>query len=80
MSKVYRNRTIRPSSRLESSVSYKINTEKVTANDTLIVTINHESKNFTKEFTFSGYKIANRSSIHFKYTNGEIIWSAVQPD
>lgn len=30
MSTIYRNRTIRPSSRLETSVSYKINTEKVT--------------------------------------------------
>ncbi|MBD9092119.1 MAG: hypothetical protein EGQ20_06295 [Bacteroides oleiciplenus] len=80
MSIVYRNRTIRPSSRLETSVSYKINTEKVTVNDTLIVTVNHESENFTKEFTFSGNKIANRSSIHFKYTNGEIIWSTIQPD
>ena len=54
MSTIYRNRTIRPSSRLETSVSYKINTEKVTTNDTLVITINHESENFSKEFTFSG--------------------------
>ena len=52
MSTIYRNRTIRPSSRLETSVSYKINTEKVTTNDTLVITINHESENFSKEFTF----------------------------
>ena len=72
MSTIYRNRTIRPSSRLETSVSYKI--------DTLVITINHESENFHKEFTFSGEKVANRSSIHFRYINGEIIWSPVQPD
>lgn len=52
MSTIYRNRTIRPSSRLETSVSYKINTEKVTTNDTLVITINHESENFHKEFSF----------------------------
>ncbi len=80
MSTIYHNRTIRPSSRHETSISYKINTKKVTANDTLIVTINHESENFTKEFTFSGDKVANRSSIHFRYTNREIIWSTIQPD
>jgi len=80
MSIVYRKRTIRPSSRLETSVSYKINTEKVTANDTLIVTVDHESESFTKEYSFSGNKIANCSSIHFKYRNGEIIWSTIQPD
>ena len=63
MSTIYRNRTIRPSSRLETSVSYKINTEKVTTNDTLVITINHESENFHKEFSFSGEKVANRSSM-----------------
>ena len=80
MSTIYRNRTIRPSSRLETSVSYKINTEKVTTNDTLVITINHESENFHKEFTFSGEKVANRSSIHFRNIKGELIWSPVQPD
>ena len=82
MAEVTRNRTIRPSSRLESS-TYKIDTKTVCANDVLVVNINHESKPFTKSFRFSGKDLAIRNSIHFSvYESGstiEITWSGAKP-
>lgn len=82
MGEIIRNRTIRPSTRKESS-SYKINTEKVSANDTLIVVITHESLPFKKNYTFEGQHIYPKKSLHFKVQNGkkspDILWSTVQP-
>ncbi len=83
MSTIIRNRTIRPSTRLETSKSYKINTEKVTAGDILIVNIDHESKDFHKTFHFNGRDVANRRSISFRVkdygTHIEISWSGAIP-
>jgi hypothetical protein len=82
MAEVIRNRTIRPSSRQESS-TYKINTKTVGANDELVVNINHETKSFFKSFRFSGKDLAMKNSIHFSvYESGstiEITWSGAMP-
>jgi hypoxanthine-DNA glycosylase len=83
MSEVIRNRTIRPSSRLESSKSYKVDTRKVCRGDTLIVNIDHESNPFRKTFRFNGSEIAGKASISFRInklkTSTEVIWSGALP-
>lgn len=82
MTELTRNRTIRPSSRLESS-TYKIDTKAVGANDVLVVNINHESKAFEKSFRFSGKDLATKNSIHFSVIESgstiEINWSGARP-
>jgi hypothetical protein len=83
MSEIVKNRTIRPSTRLESSKSYKINTERVAAGDSLVVNIDHEDSRFSKSYRFMGVDVANKDSIHFRvsHPNGEvsISWSGAQP-
>jgi hypoxanthine-DNA glycosylase len=83
MAEIVRNRTIRPSTRLEKSRSYKIDTKNVTRSDTLIVNIDHESKTFKKNYRFKGADIANKDSISFRVvdygTNIDISWSGAQP-
>ncbi len=83
MPEIIRNRTIRPSSRAESSKSYKIETSSVTAKDTLIVNLNHESKTYKQTYKFSGRSIENKDSISFRVndfgTRIEINWSGAQP-
>jgi hypoxanthine-DNA glycosylase len=78
-----RNRTIRPSSRQETSKSYKINTEKVLSGDTLIVNIDHETKSFKKTYRFKGADVAHKDSISFRVadfgTHIDISWSGAQP-
>jgi hypothetical protein len=64
MAEIIRNRTIRPSTRNVSS-TYKIDTTKVSRDDTLIVNISHESKPFRVSYTFRSVDIADRNSIHF---------------
>ena len=82
MAEVTRNRTIRPTTR-EASSSYKIDTKVVTAQDTLIVNIDHESKSFRKSFHFSGKDIESKNSIHFSVFESsskiEISWSGAKP-
>ena len=80
MTELVRTRTIRPSTRLESSTSYKIDTSKVGVNDKLVVKIYHETENFEKTYEFTGYKVAKRNSIHFKVVNNDIVWTTVTPD
>ena len=83
MSEIIRTRKIRPSSRNEKSKSYKIDTEKVTANDSLIVEISHESKPFLKTYKFNGIDVAYKSSISFRVLESEksieILWSGAKP-
>lgn len=80
--KILRTRVLRPLSRKDSS-PYKIDTSDVTANDTLIVNITHESEPLELMFQFDGATIAGKSSIHFKAEkqNGQwkINWSAIAP-
>lgn len=83
MSEVIRNRTIRPSTRLESSKSYKVNTKTVGNGDVLVVSVDHESKSFSKRYTFSGKDVAHRDSISYRVTETashiDISWSGVVP-
>ncbi len=83
MPEIVRHRTIRPSSRKESSVNYRVHISGITASDTLVVNINHESKPFTKSFQFKGADVLQKKSLGFKvYDDGNQIgihWTSTQP-
>jgi hypoxanthine-DNA glycosylase len=83
MTEITRNRTIRPSSRLEKSKSYKIDTKTVSRGDILVVNIDHETKLFRKTFKFNGSDVAYKDSISFRVndygTSVEISWSGATP-
>jgi hypothetical protein len=83
MATIIKNRTIRPSTRLEKSRSYKIDTKKVTSEDILIVNINHESNSFLATYKFQGAEVSTKNSISFRVTeigNSIVIsWSEVDP-
>ncbi len=83
MSEIIRNRIIRPSTRLERSKSYKIDTKNVSSSDKLIVNINHESKSFKETYTFSGADISYKDSISFRVVDYgdriDISWSGANP-
>jgi hypoxanthine-DNA glycosylase len=83
MTEILRNRTIRPSSRLEKSKSYKIDTKQISIGDTLVVNIDHEGKSFHKTYRFNGADVAKKDSISFSVkdfgTSIEISWSGAQP-
>lgn len=83
MPEITRNRTIRPSTRLEKSKSYKIDTKNVSIGDILIVNIDHETKPFRKTFQFNGSDVAHKDSISFRVndygTHIDIIWSGATP-
>ena len=78
-----RNRVIRPSTRLETSKSYKIDTKKVYSGDTLIVNISHENTDFFKSYKFDGASVAKKASISFIVTQDgseiNITWSGATP-
>ena len=78
MTEIIRNRTIRPSSRLEKSKSYKIDTKQILKGDTLVINIDHEGKPFHKTYRFNGADVANKDSISFREndfgTSIEISW------
>jgi len=83
MSELIKNRTIRPSTRLSTSKSYKIDTSQVLFGDTLIVNIFHENKTFKKTYKFDGADVALKNSISFRVNDFgnsiDISWSGVQP-
>lgn len=83
MSEITRNRTIRPSTRLDKSKSYKIDTKTVSRGDILVVNIDHETKPFRKSFKFNGSDIAHKDSISFRIndygTSIDISWSGATP-
>jgi len=83
MAEIIRNRTIRPSTRLEKSKSYKIDTKTVSRSDILVVNIGHESKPFRKTFKFNGSAVAHKGSISFRVndfgTHIDISWSGANP-
>lgn len=80
MAEIYKSRTIRPSSRKATSISYRINVDKVSKDDVLIVTIDHESQPLKKVYCFSGNQLQGRNTIHFRYKDNTIIWSPISPD
>lgn len=83
MAEIIRNRTIRPSSRLKTSKTYKINTEAVSSQDILVVNITHESESFQKSYKFAGKDVAHKRSISFRLNENapttEILWSGATP-
>lgn len=83
MANKIRNRKIKPSSRLETSIRYKIDTKRVSSNDMLIVNISHESKPFRATYYFKGSEVAQKDSIHFEVYDDNpqnyIIWSGANP-
>jgi hypoxanthine-DNA glycosylase len=83
MTEIIRNRTIRPSTRLEKSKSYKIDTKSVSRGDILVVNIDHETKSFRKSYKFNGSDVAHKASISFRVndygTTTDISWSGATP-
>ncbi len=83
MTEITRNRTIRPSTRLEKSKSYKIDTKTVSLGDILVVNIDHETKSFQKSYKFNGSDVALKDSISFRVndfgTSIVISWSGATP-
>ena len=79
MAEIIIKRTIRPSTRLETSRSYRINTQNVLCSDILIVNINHETKPFKKSYCFKGSDVAHKNSINCRVTDYgthiDISWS-----
>lgn len=71
MPEIIRNRTIRPSTRKDTSVNYRVDIKGISANDTLIVNIDHESKSFRKAFKFRGSDVLKRKSLGFKVQDFE---------
>lgn len=82
MAEVIRNRTIRPSTRLATSVNYRVDVSRVLRTDTLVVNINHESKPFKRTYRFNGKDVADKNSISFIVVESsktiDIIWSGVK--
>ena len=69
-----RHRTIRPSSRKESS-NYRIKVDSATPNDLVLVFIDHESEDFREIFKLSGSDFMNsRESVSFQWDENEIKW------
>jgi hypothetical protein len=83
MPEIIRSRTIRPSTRKQSSVNYRVHIEGITASDTLIVNISHESKPWHKTFKFKGSEVLKKKSLGFKVTDDgtgiQIHWISTQP-
>lgn len=83
MAEIIRNRTLRPSTRKESSVNYRIQIAGITGNDTLVVNIDHESSLFKKRYTFKGSDVLMKKSLSFTPkdygTHIEIVWRSTLP-
>lgn len=83
MPEIIRNRTIRPSTRLASSVNYRIYLDGLSANDTLVVNINHESKPWRRTYRFNGREVLRKKSLGFKVSETgnriQIHWISTQP-
>lgn len=83
MAEIIRNRKIRPSTRLATSVNYRVDVAKVLQTDILVVNISHEKGTFKKTYRFKGKDLVYKNSISFKvYDDGktlEIIWSGATP-
>ena len=83
MSEIIKKRTIRPSTRLEESKSYKVDTKMVSRGDTLVVNIVHETKPFLRTYKFNGADVVFKDSISFRVndlgTSIDISWSGAKP-
>lgn len=83
MAEIIRNRKIRPSTRKDTSINYRVDIAKVLKGDTLIVNITHENLPFKKTFYFEGNKVSHKNNISFRVfgtaENIKIVWSGVEP-
>lgn len=84
MPTITRHRTIRPSTRKETSVNYRVHIDGITASDTLLVNISHEKKPFRKIYKFRGRDIIKKKSLGFRVADYgrqgiEIKWISTQP-
>ncbi len=83
MAEIIRNRTIRPSTRQETSVNYRVHLDGISSSDTLIVNVKHESKAFSKSFKFKGSDVLKKKSLGFKVIDDGkqilINWTSTQP-
>jgi|SRR5690606_174980 len=74
---IERNRTIRPNTRQTSS-KYRVNLEKVRADDVVRINIDHESKSFQESYTITAKDLLGRKNLYFDVKeNGDsisIIW------
>ena len=74
MAIIKRNRVLRPSNR-DTKSTYKIDTKNVGIDDTLYVTITHESDTkFREVYIFEGKDLVDKNSIHFSYDEECIKW------
>jgi hypothetical protein len=83
MPEIIRNRTIRPSTRKDTSVNYRVHIDGITYGDTLIVNIAHENKSFKKSYKFKGSDVIKKKSLGFKVNDDgkqiNINWISTQP-
>ncbi|MBU7569093.1 MAG: hypothetical protein KAF41_00425 [Flavobacterium sp.] len=83
MAEIIRNRKIRPSTRKDTSINYRVDIARVLKDDTLIVNITHENLPFKKTFYFDGNDISYKNNISFRVSGIgdciEIFWSGAQP-
>ena len=83
MPEIIRNRTIRPSTRKDSSVNYRVHIKGLAKGDTLVVNIDHESKPFKKQFKFRAADVLQKKSLGFKVEETAkgitIHWISTQP-
>lgn len=83
MSEIIRNRTIHPSTRLATSVNYRVHLNGLSPNDILVVNIRHESRPWTKTFRFKGREVLKKKSLGFKVSEEgnriHIHWISTQP-
>lgn len=83
MPEIIRNRTIRPSTRQDTSVNYRVDITGINSGDTLVVNITHESLPFRKSYSFHGSDVLQKKSLGFKVTDDgtgiTIQWISTQP-
>ena len=60
MPEIIRNRTIRPSTRKDTSVNYRVHLEGITSGDTLIVNIAHEINHLKKALNLKAVMLLKR--------------------
>lgn len=74
MPEIIRNRTIRPSTRLATSVNYRIHLDGLSANDTLVVNISHESRPWQRTFRFNGREVLRKKALGSEFLNRQTVF------
>lgn len=83
MAVILRTRKIRPSTRKQTSINYRVAIAKVGGEDILEVEVSHESNSFLKTYYFHGKDIAHKDNISFRVIQElpevKILWSGASP-